>query len=174
MHGLTLTLSPKVMLTLDKAIDFLLENDYLAYIQGKIVVTGKLQREFKPIPKDKIDVIFPDQPTVVSREALWKKFMADAEVPHKAIATDGRAYTIRQYSAGLANQLTRIIKTVNYEILVKSTALYYKSNSYKVIFSNYLEKNIWKEEYERYEKAKVSGQMDSNIAASSGGNRFED
>jgi hypothetical protein len=164
----------KAMITFAKAIDFLLGNDYLAVVNGEIVITNKLKREFKPIPKEKIDVIFPDCPTIVSREQIWKKFIADAEIPHKGIATNGKAYTIRQYSPGIADQLIRIIKAVNYQSLVKSTALYYKSNSYKVILSNYIDKEIWKEEYERYEKAKASGQIDSVMASSSGGNRFED
>lgn len=162
------------MITFAQAVDFLIDNDYLAVIDGKVVVTNKLTREFKPIPKSRIEQIFPNNPSIISRETIFKKFIEDAEIPYKAQSSDGKLYTIRQYSAGIADRLIQIIKNVDYQTLVQSTKLYYKSNTFKVILSNYIDKKIWKDEYERYEKAKTSGQIDSVIATGSGGNRFED
>jgi hypothetical protein len=163
------------MITFSQAVDYLLENDYLAVINGEIVITNKFLREFKPIPQDRAEQLFPNAPAIISREAVWNKFIEDAEIPYRATFTDGKQYTIRQYSASIADKLIRIIKSVpDYKILVASTKLYYKSNNFKLILSNYIDKQVWKDEYERYEKALRSGQMSSVNAASSGGNRFED
>lgn len=166
----------QTMLTFAKAVDYLLENDYLAVLSdGKIVITNKFTREFKPVPRDRIEQIFQDAPQIISREQIWKKFIEDADIPHKATGSDNRQYTIRQYSPGIADRLIQIIKAVpNYRTLVEATKLYYKSNSFKMILSNYIDKGVWKDEYERYEKAIQTGQIDNVIASSSGGNRFED
>lgn len=164
------------MITFATAVDFLLDNNYLAVTQdGKIVITNKFTREFRPIPRSTVEQIIPNAPLILSREQIFKKFIEDAAIPYKATGTDGRQYTIRQYSAGIADKLIRIIKSVSsYDILVKSTKQYYQSNSFKKVFSNYIDQNIWRDEYERYEKALASGTIDQTIVSSSGGNRFED
>lgn len=164
------------MITFATAVDYLLENDYLAVTtDGKIVITNKFTREFRPVPKSRLEEVIPNSPQVISREQIFRKFVEDADIPYKASGTDGRQYTIRQYSPGIADKLIRIIKSVDsYNILVESTKLYYKSNSFKKIFSNYIDQNIWRDEYERYEKNVKAGTIDHNIATSSGGNRFED
>jgi hypothetical protein len=164
------------MITFSKAVDYLLENDYLAVINGEKVITNKFLREFKPIPKERLEQLFADSPDVISREAIFKKFCEDAEIPYKGTFTDsGKQYTIRQYSPGIADRLIKIIKSVpNYKILVEATKLYYKSNGFKLILSNYIDKQVWKDEYERYEKAVQSNQVSRLNAASSGGNPWED
>lgn len=163
------------MLDFSKAVNYLLENGYLAMINGEITFTGKFKREFNPVPAKKLEEIFPDTNTAGTREEIWRKFIKDAEIPHKATATNGKQYTIRQYSPGIANKLMQIIKEVDdYNVLVESTKLYYKSNSYKKILSNYIDQQIWRDEYERYEQAKKDGKLQTILAAGSGGNRFED
>lgn len=163
------------MIDFAKAVDFLLQNGYLAHINGEITITGKFKREFRPVPRERIEQIFQDSPTVVSREAIWAKFIKDADIPYKGYSTDGKTYTIRQYSPGIADKLIQIIKTVpSYELLVESTKAYYKSNTFKKILSNYIDQKIWKDEYERYEQAKKEGKLNNFLAPSSGGNKFED
>ncbi len=163
------------MMTFSQAVDYLLINGYLAYINDEITITGKFKREFRPIGIARAEQLFPNQPTLISREAIWKKFMEDAGIPHKVTATDGKQYTIRQYSPGIANKLIQIIKSVpDYNILAESTKNYYASNAYKLTFSNYIDRLVWHEEYERYAKAKASGTLGTILSAGSGGNRFED
>jgi hypothetical protein len=164
------------MITFATAVDFLLDNGYLAVTtDSKIVITNKFTREFRPVPRARLEQVIPNSPQIISREQIWKKFIDDADIPYKATGTDGRQYTIRQYSSGIADKLIRIIKSVDsYEILVKSTKQYYQSNSFKKILSNYIDQNIWRDEYERYEKSLKSGTIDQNIITASGGNRFED
>ncbi len=163
------------MTTFSQAVDYLLNNGYLAYINGEITITGKFNREFRPIPVERAEQLFPENPTIVSREAIWKKFIEDAEIPHKVTATDGKLYTIRQYSPAIANKLVQIIRSVpDYKILIESTKLYYRSNAYKLTLSNYIDRRVWSEEYDRYAKAKADGKLDNILSAGSGGNRFED
>jgi hypothetical protein len=155
-----------------KAVDFLLGNGYLAVIDGKVTITGRFEREFRPTTQSRLQELFPG---TISREEIFKKFIDDAKIPHKALGTDGKFYTIRQYSPGIADRLIQIIKSVqNYEILVESTKLYYTSNSFKKTFSNYIDQKIWKDEYERYEQDKAAGRTNMVTVVSSGGNKFED
>jgi hypothetical protein len=175
MQIATFTHYQKDMLDFSKAVNYLLENGYLAMINGEITITGKFKREFNPVPLEKLEKIFPDTTKAGTREEVWRKFIADAEIPYKATATNGKQYTIRQYSPGIANKLMQIIKEVgDYNVLVESTKLYYKTNGYKKILSNYIDQKIWKDEYERYLKAKEEGKLQTILAAGSGGNRFED
>lgn len=163
------------MTNFSEAVDYLLDNGYLAMINGEIVITGKFKREFNPVPKDKIEQIFPGSPHTISREAIWKKFIEDAKIPHKATGSNGKQYTIRQFSPSIADKLIRIIKSVDdYSALVESTKLYYQANSFKLIFSNYIDKGVMLDEYTRYKKAQSEGKLSAIITAGTGGNRFED
>lgn len=162
------------MITFSSAVDYLLDNGYLAVINGEVTITGKFKREFNPVPKTKVEQIFKDNPEVVSREAIWKKFIEDAKVPYQVTATDGKKYTVRQFSAGIADRLISIIKKVDYEILCKSTEQYYNQNGYKKTIKNYFEEGVWQGAYEEYEKARKEGKLTTILAAGSGGNRFED
>lgn len=158
------------------AVEFLLENGYLAYLSDKVVITNKFTREFNPLPRPRAEQLFPDKPEVVSREDIWNKFMADAEVPHRAtFSGDGKQYTIRQFSLKAANNLIKVIKSVpDYKVLVEATKAYYKSNSYKLTFTNYLERRVWKQQYDQYEKALKEGKLREMLARGSGSNKFED
>lgn len=162
------------MITFSSAVDYLLDNGYLAVINGEVTITGKFKREFNPVPKTKVEQIFKDNPEVVSREAIWKKFIEDAKIPYQVTATDGKKYTIRQFSAGIADKLIKIIKEVDYGILTRSTEVYYTQNGYKKTLKNYLIEEVWREAYEDYARREKEGKLTTILAAGSGGNRFED
>lgn len=157
------------MVDLKIAIDYLLEAGYLTIVEDKLTITNKLHREFKPIPRERIELIFPDQPTLVSRQAIWDKFMKDAFVPHQAEGSEGKKYTIRQYSPGLVDELIKIIKSTDYRILIESTKRYYTTSAFKLTFKNYLQKNVWKDEYKKYEE----GLRTNSLAYGQGGNAWE-
>ena len=157
------------MIDLTSAINFLLDNEYLTVVNGKLVITNKLHRETKLKVRERVEVLFPDQPTLITREAIWNKFITDACIPYQAEGSSGRKYTIRQYSSGLADELIKIIKSVDYKILVESTKRYYNTATYKLILSNYIRKNVWKEEYKRYEE----GLKSNSLAYGQGGNAWE-
>lgn len=160
------------ILDLKIAIDFLLKNGYLAHVDNQLVITNKLRREFNPIPADRVEALFPDNPEIIDKKMVWAKFIQDAQVPYNCVGTDGRKYTIRQYGSEVADILVRIIRSCDYKVLVESTKRYYQSNSFKVILSNYFKKDIWREEYNRYEQDIRQGKKPE--ANTTGGNPFED
>lgn len=157
------------MIDLKQAIDYLLEHDYLTVVGDKLTITNKLHKEFKPIPRDRVEVIFPDQPALISRQAIWEKFIKDAQIPHQAEGSEGKKYTLRQYSPGIVDDLIKIIKQVDYRILTESVKRYYNTATFKLTFKNYLQRNVWKEEYKRYEE----GLKTNSLAYGQGGNPWE-
>lgn len=159
----------ETIIDLKAAVNFLLANDYLTVVENKLVITNKLHRETKLAPKDRVDVLFPDEPGIITREAIWAKFIKDADIPYQVEGSEGRKYTVRQYSDGIVDDLVKIIKSCDYNILVGSVKRYYNSNTYKLLLSNYIRKGIWKDEYERYKEAIKT----STVAYGQGGNIWE-
>jgi len=162
-------------MNLQQALDFLLDNGYLAIVKRKVVVTNKMTREISQIPLKELEGKQQEM-AIAPNKDIWDKFMKDADVPHKVIATDGKAYTVKQFSPQILQKLISIIQQVkDYHILTESTKLYYRSNAYKLTFKNYLEREVWKNEYEKYEEAlKSPSQLNRLLSAGSGKNRFED
>lgn len=150
------------MIDLKQAIDYMLSNGYVAFVNGELVITNKLKREF---------VANAD---LLTKKEVWDKFIQDADIPHRVSGSDGKFYTIRQYSPKVGNLLLAAIKACDYDVLVESTKRYYKSTGYKLVLSNYFERRVWVEEYNRYMKEKKDGTLTRYIQSSSGGNPFED
>lgn len=103
------------------------------------------------------------------KKAIWNQFVERAAVPHRVKASDGGIYTVRQYSPLAVNKLIQIVKTpgVEYDRLIASTKQYYATVSYKVLLSNYLLKDIWKDEYDNYKPG-------VKIKVNDGSNPWED
>lgn len=161
------------MIDFSKAVDYLLEHDYLVVLNNEIVITGKFRREFNPLPKSRVEPII-EVKKWIDDEELYNKFIIDAEIPHRVTATNGKQYTVRQFSPGIAKKLRKIIDNTDYSLLTQSVRNYYKSNIFKKTLKNYIEEAIWKDEYEAYKKAKEEGTLSTILSAGSGGNRFED
>lgn len=167
------------MSTLKECLEYMFSNGYLLItIGGEVTITNKLKRELVKIPLKTNDFSLEGKTAtqIATKGEVWEKFMNDAEVPHKVIATDGKSYTVKQWSAQIQQKLISIIQKVkDYTILTESTKLYYKSNTYKLTFKNYLEREVWKNEYEKYEQAlKNPQQLDNLLSTGSGKNKFED
>lgn len=156
------------MSSLTESMKFLFDNGYIAILENQLVITNKLKREYRTSAS-----LNSENPVPLSREEVWNKFISDAEIPYR-IPMDGggRYYTVRQYSDNIANKLIQIIKSVDYDILVKSTKAYYKSNGFRKILSNYIDQKIWAEQYREYQNN--SGFPENESIISSGGNKFED
>lgn len=161
------------MTDLKSALKYLLNNGYITVINGSVFITSKLNSE---IAKDLIKKTEALVTEVVTNKDIWDKFMIDAAIPHKATATDGKQYTIRQFSLQSLQKLISAIKQVDsYQILTEATKLYYRSNAYKLTFKNYLDREVWKNEYERLQEALKNPQnLDSLLSQGSGKNKFED
>ena len=151
-------------------LQFLLDRDYAVIVGEKPFLTKKFKNLFEP-EQIKLEVI-KAIPLQVDSKTLWNKFIVDAEIPHRIRAIgSGNEYTIRQFNIPAANRLKSIINnsSINYTKLVESTKNYYKNNNlYRVILSNYLIKDVWKDEYELYEK------KGNTVTVQDGSSRWED
>lgn len=163
------------MTDLKTALKYLLDNGYITVVNGNVFITSKLNAE---IAKDLTERIEVKQASILTSRDIWDKFMTDACVPHKATATDGKQYTIRQFSPQSLQKLIQAIKQVDsYQILTEATKLYYKSNGYKLTFKNYLEREVWRGEYETLQEALKNPnkrKMEDLLSQGSGKNKFED
>lgn len=143
-----------------EVIQWLLDEGYLVLVDGRPIITSKLEKEIgyiAPIPI----TLTPQQisneltkPTTYSTDpkAVWNKFIEDSSIPHRVITKDGSSYTVRQYGVAVAKRLLKIINDpkIDYQRLVDSTRNYYKTTDYKHLLSNYIVKDIWYHEYESW------------------------
>lgn len=162
------------MITFRSAVDYLQSNGYLTIVNGQVFITSKFQREVSTVPTEKL--VMKEKEVVLTKKDIWDKFMRDADIPHKATASDGRSYTIRQFSPAIQDTLIKVIKEVDsYEILTQATKLYYRSNSFKLTFKNYLEREVWRGEYDRLDRAaKDPRTLQAHLDLGSGKSKFED
>lgn len=168
-----------------KIVEWLLSNEYLVLVGGKPVPTVRFEREIGYVAPAEV-ILTPrqisqelvQQGVVTSSEAIkkltdpklvWNAFIADSSIPHRVKSPDGLTYTIRQYGASVARKLMKIIQDpkVDYWRLVESTKHYYQVTTYKQLLSNYIDKDVWRHEYDSYS---IKSKKDYSIG---GGNPFE-
>lgn len=145
---------------LKDVVQWLLSESYVVTVNGELVFTKKCLDDLGTPSVTKVeDSEAPKQLQArpkVDLKDIWNKFITDAEVPHRVRASDGGIYTVRQFSKGVAARLVAIINKVDYKILVESTKNYYRTVSYKQLLSNYIEKDLWKYEYDEWLKNKAT------------------
>lgn len=150
----------------------LFKNFYIVYLNGKLIVTNKFYRAFNtPPPPKETEVSIAKISTVKSLELMspglpssvksnlslaepkietspMRKFISDAEVPGKQPTQTGY-YWLNKYGKEAELELIKILSSgYQYDILVASTKLYYKSGGYPKTVSNYLTEGLWKSGYE--------------------------
>ena len=163
-------------MTVKDSVKFLLDNDYAIIVNRKLVLTDKLSVALDlGVEVSTPQILFKTSQEVVTvskstdYKDIWNKFIEDSEVPHRVKSpTDGGSYTVRQYSQANARKLANIVndEEIDYNRLVQSTKNYYRTVSYKALLSNYIEKGIWKDEYDNWKENEL---QDGAI-----GNRWED
>lgn len=153
---------------LKKVVQYLLDNEYAVVVNGEVVITAKLNKtlkgEFKELDKpvsiigsgrtaQELDAaLFPDE-----KRLLWDKFIQDADIPYRVVSPNTRdVYTVRQWNKVACKKLLGIISNpkVDYNTLVESTKNYYATVSYKKTLTNYLNDDIWAQEYLEWVKNK--------------------
>lgn len=161
-------------MTIKEIANKLLEEGYLVLVAGKPVLTARFERALGY--EDKAPIIEKLTPKQVSNELVkpttytdnpkevWNEFIENCCIPWRVKNNRGETYTLRHYSSGIAKSLMKIISdpNIDYTRLVNSTKDYYKNTSYKMLVSNYLSKEVWKDCYENYNKDKKSGASDGN------------
>ncbi len=168
-------------MTLKICIQWLLDNNYGILVDGFFVTTKKLNDELvgpNNIPPgtiiNRVDQVSEEiqrkEENLQYKKDVWTKFCDDAGIPYRVIAPGGSRYTVRQFSSGIASKLIRIIKdpNINYTRLVESTKNYYATVTYKALLSNYFDKELWRVEYDSFDKIK------NNSTPNDSSSRWED
>ncbi len=156
----------------------LLEYRYIVYKDGQIIVTNDFYREFgdpsrfqvnkevEKAAKEPVPTSFLQAPesgiiTTVEIETLPEsiltRFIADAEIP-KTAKTKTAVYALNKFNTKAEKILEKILKQkINYQVLVMSTKLYYKSGVMPKTIANYFIEGIWKDEYNDLAEALKGG-----------------
>jgi len=155
---------------LKQVTQWLLDNGYAHVVNGEsFVLTQKFISELglsvQQVPVTTIrSKTLSGDPTLEELKEVWTEFKNDCLLPHRVTATDGRQYTILQFSKGVAKRLYKIISDpkIDYNRLVESTKHYYATVAYKALLSNYIDKDIWVHEYENWGKKETTVTDGSN------------
>ena len=148
------------MTTLKEIVHNLLENGYMMVVKGKYVVTAKFNKEMTgqevgliKINNQPIVMENPPPTALITAPADWPmkfmRFITEAEVPKKGSGRDG-SYDLNQYSEPAMKAFRKMLEKegINYDVLVKSTMLYYKThNSFQKTISNYIADGHWRTDY---------------------------
>lgn len=162
-----------------EAIEVLIEKGYIIPIKGKYQLTGEFHRNYIPVSTELAVVsreMTVNSKAIVKSENiatvkdLLKKFVKDADIPYR-IKTDSGSYTVSAISAEGVKAFGNILKAVdsegnrlyNYEVLVYSTKLYYKRDSYRKTLTNYLVKGDFEVEYEEFKSKMSQGEIQNHV-----------
>lgn len=161
---------------LKEVTQWLLDNGYAYIVNQSFTLAKKFSDDLglKPITVEPITATSPPKllPNILSKltnKEIWNQFCLDAEVPFRVINPRGERYTVKHYSVSAASYLTRILqdKELNYQKLIDATRHYYKTVSYPMTLMNYLEKEVWRGEYDNWNNGK------SKLSIPDGSNRWE-
>lgn len=167
--------------------ELLLKDYYILYMNGELVITNKLIREFaSPLEKmevrkeePKVGQIVAPTSLMSAAQAIQKsnipepdmnspmaKFILDAEIPGKAKTATGY-YWLNKYSKQAEKELIKILSQgYQYDILVASTKLYYKSGGFPKAITNYIVEGYWKGCYEDMKTSLDTGNVEQFIKKS--------
>lgn len=167
-----------------EAADFLLSGDYILVVgPGKFKLSTKFHKEmasqsrvtavgenFVSTPGEVMVLKSPEgtQQVIGNNiftgrfyELSYKKFISDAQVPKRLENNRGESYPANNYSEpGMKAYRKALESGADYEILVKSTMLYYKSGiRFKKAIGNYMHEGIWKTGYDDLQSAASTGEQ---------------
>src|SRR6187551_1597515 len=146
---------------LTQVIEFLRDNGYIKTTNGKLVFTKKFHEDHAT-QRGVINTGSPNALVIISPGVdsdLFIRFILDSKVPSR-LETKTGPYFANKYSTDAAKEFSKILtKGYNYELLVKSTMLYYKSGvGYKKAISNYILQGDWLTGYEELKAAADTGE----------------
>lgn len=156
----------------------LLEYRYIVYKDGQIIVTNdfyrdfgdpsrfQLNKEIEKVAKEPASTSLLQAPDagIITQveietlpESILTRFIADAEVP-KTAKTKTSVYALNKFNTKAEKILEKILKQkINYQVLVMSTKLYYRSGVMPKTIANYFIEGIWKDEYNDLAEALKGG-----------------
>lgn len=149
------------MVDLKEATDYLFANGYLHSVKGEFKLTVKFRKAMDALAaghsvaksNDLVPVKYQEAGIVAAKVdwvAQYKQFIIDANVPKRCEGRNGEMYATNTYSEPGMKAFRKAIESgTNYEMLVASTALYYKSGiRMKVAIGRYMEEGRWRTDYD--------------------------
>lgn len=160
---------------LQQAVQYLVENGYMAVSKGKYCVTAKFNKAILGKDCGAVELplgmglavrepLLPDK--VISWDTLYMGFIIEAQVPERMCNNKGEWYDANKFSAVGLKGFRRAMEKdgVNYPLLVKSTMLYYKSSSnFKVAITRYMGEDLWKSDYMALLASAEAGTVDEHV-----------
>lgn len=150
-----------IPLTLTEVIEFLRDNDYTTTRAGKLAFTKKFHEDHiaqKGQSSDTSIIVAPG-----NTADIFIKFILEAKVPARLEDTRGNPYYTNKFSEEAAKIFYRMIvkEGVNYDLVVKSTMLYYKSGvRLKKAIGNYIIQGDWRTDYEDLKNSAGAGEQE--------------
>ena len=160
---------------------YLIDNGYMIKKGRDYVLTGRFHREAS-VEGKQLQIegtqLSVSRKNITGKE-LYKEFIKQAEVPRSQQLHTGQRYYTNTYSKAGESAFIRILrnKSIDNELFLLSTKLYYKSNvSGKCTIGNYLIKGIWETQYEELKENMKNGNVVQHIhkETNQGENPFED
>lgn len=155
--------------SLHEAVEFMVANGYLVRSKNKyLLMQQKLSR----------DLSKPEVPAVKSSTAIvvtarkaqdwvneYQKFIVESMVPRRCEGRNGEMYYTNQYSEPGMKAFRKAIEGgADYNILTKSTMLYYKSGvKLKQAIGRYMEEGTWRSGYDALLQSAEQGTVEQHI-----------
>lgn len=150
-------------LTLQEVVNWLTSKKYLLVSKGKYSLSKTFHEDKARISKETIPERVREYP-ITFKEAyqvtppqkgeqwdmIFLKFIAEAKVPIRCDDGKGNYYETNKYSEDAMKVLRNAVekRNINYDILVKSTMLYYHSSTrFKKKIGNYFIDGDWLSDY---------------------------
>ncbi len=157
----------------------LLKNEFISFSCGSWSLTPKFMaivdtNDAPGIDGQQFKVVLADN-WAVGKSTLtlgkdwtlnFMNFIIEAKVPRQLEGSRGEVYTVNNYSEPAKKVFQKAIEKegVVYEILVKSTMLYYKSNNkFKKNVGNYFIQGDWRSDYQNLLEAANTGTIEQHI-----------
>lgn len=133
---------------------WLLENNYVEITGGRWILTGEFHNLVENNPGNPLPVPVKSVSLLPTKKEAWDKsfmdFILEAQIPARWEDSHGQTYYLNKFSEDGLKVFKKALESgVIYDVLVKSTMLYYKSSTrFKKTIGNYLKQGDWKTDYE--------------------------
>lgn len=157
---------------IQKLYEYLRDNGYILSSGDILVFSNKFYAEIKREKKTiisarQVDPIILPSPVVQDWKMYFIKFIQIC-VPTKCEGARGEMYDTNKFSEDAAKEFRKMIdkEGINYELLVESTKLYYKSGRFRKKISNYIVDGDWRSDYLAFKTAHQIGDVQGHIKKS--------
>lgn len=159
----------------EEALQLFIEKGYIVSLKGKYQLTGNFHRNYVPVSTGLVvsnkqiatnssQAVVTQQEQILGVKELLKKFREDAEIPFRISNDGGKPFTANAVSKEGITAFRDILKSgVDYQVLVYSTKLYYKTDSFRKGLTNYLVQGDWESYYLEFKKKLETGAIENHI-----------